>query len=1137
MRNEILLVLPPFFTPLTPPLGISILKSYLEENGYSVTCFDFNTLAQQWNVHHQYFARLQALQSVSIQDGYSKLWHILNDHMLAHMNGTAAGDLMQLLPRIISQYGMKSEPLVLKDLIALVERYFRGFEATLFELFDFSQYSHVGTSTYTTSLSSSLYLLRAVKQRFPWITTIMGGGVFADDLALGSDNLDTLIREYPFLDHIVIGEGESLLLKLLRGELKGQRLITSENVQGVNLDMLEVPIPSFRDFNMQNYYHLTIEGARSCPFQCSFCSETIQWGKYRKKPARILAGQMIRLAQSYGNNTFFMGDSLMNPYIDELSRMLLEKKGQVLYDGYLRADKPVTHRDRAKLWARSGLVRVRMGIESASTRVLGMMDKMTTPQTIAETLKSLTSAGVRTTTYWIVGYPGESQDDFQETLDFIRENHRYIYELEAHPHLYYPYGQVASRLYNSVSLYPEEVNRFTKFQKWEITDNQPAREEKFDRLRQLSELAAELGLINIYTEEARYRAEGRWHSLYPLVTEVAKGTRLRRGTERLPDSPGETVSSESALLARAEAPAEEGVLSYGVALKKNLDEDLLRVAIDELIRNNEILQEVPIKMALIQKPNPPHELLLLASNSLLDGRSLTLLMEDLFRIYEQLANEKEISLFPVRITYPEFMRERKRVPVVKNEVAGPHSKVQVKSIVLPFGSELSRRLFATTLDRCDFRPAEVFVLALQRVLARNGARDGIVFDIDDDYRNVDERLTRTVGPLTYRHKIYCGIDGVRNLGEAIRQMRQRLRSDPHAESAVALEPRADTNPVSLLLNFEYLVPEPWLGGDEWAPQGFEMFPQQTCDSPSVKLMPVCTRRGLEVLLQYANLELVKPLVKTVTNLLLSEVIAILDHCEHYVAAERFWLNEFDRITPQSALMPGGLDIIETENPWETAALVIERGSLEHLRVECSTDSSVIMLAAYGLLLSRLSGVDDLVLMTAHTDGLQTIVAPIRLRPLGHISFRNFTAELHKNIEQILRHGTYAFEILTKAGKLPENEASSMHFDFGIQISAALAGYDSTRFKKTLANHEVAGRDLKLVLSVWQATEETTMECAYLRTHFERQSIEAFLDCLSQILEEARCNVDVSLEEINLNHDSTRLPPTILQDAVDTFCFS
>src|SRR5256885_2848633 len=288
MRKGILLVLPPFFTPLTPPLGISILKSYLAEQGYSVTCFDFNTLAQQWNMHHQYFVRLQSLENVTIQDGYSKLWHILNDHMLAHLNGASADTLRHLLPRIISQYGMNSEPPVVNDLIALVERYFKNFEAVLFDRFDFSQYSHVGTSTYTTSLSSSLYLLRAVKQRFPEIATIMGGGVFADDLALGSDNLSTLIREYPFVDHIIIGEGERLLIKLLQGELKDKRLITTEEVQRVNLDMLEVPIPSFADFNMQDYYHLTIEGARSCPFQCSFCSETIQWGNYRKKPPLVL---------------------------------------------------------------------------------------------------------------------------------------------------------------------------------------------------------------------------------------------------------------------------------------------------------------------------------------------------------------------------------------------------------------------------------------------------------------------------------------------------------------------------------------------------------------------------------------------------------------------------------------------------------------------------------------------------------------------------------------------------------------------------------------------------------------------------------------------------------------------------------
>jgi radical SAM superfamily enzyme YgiQ (UPF0313 family) len=530
MGQRVLLLLPPFFTPLTPPLGISILKSFLEGHGHSVTCFDFNTRAQQWNRHHQYFARLQALEDVGIQDGYSKLWHILNDHALMHVNGASPREQERLLPRIVEHYGLRHDATVIKDLVRIVGEHFGALAAAFEQAVDVRAFDWVGTSTYTTSLSASLFLLREIKRRHSAIKTVMGGGVFADDLATGSDNLQTLIDEYPWVDHIVLGEGEQLLLRLLNGEL-AQRVVSLADIGRSSLPMGAVPLPAFGDFDMREYYHLTIEGARSCPFQCSFCSETIQWGDYRKKPARALAAQMLELAKRHGRRSFFMGDSLMNPYIDELARALLEQNADLRYDGYLRADRlgsPEVQRQRTRAWSSSGCFRVRLGIETAANNVLKLMEKMTTRDTIAQALVALANAGIRTTTYWIVGYPGESAADFQETLDFIREHHRYIYELEAHPHLYYPYGQVASRQFASRSLYSEEVTRFTRFKKWEIDGVTPGREERFERLRRICDLGAELGLANIYTEEARYRAERRWLGLHPLAVEIDPGTAPRR---------------------------------------------------------------------------------------------------------------------------------------------------------------------------------------------------------------------------------------------------------------------------------------------------------------------------------------------------------------------------------------------------------------------------------------------------------------------------------------------------------------------------------------------------------------------------------------------------------------------------------
>jgi len=519
LQGNILLMKPPFFTPWTPPLGIAILKAHLEAHNYKVKCVDYNTDPWLWNTHHEYFKALQALETVSVNDGYSRLWWILNAHLLAYANGADRAKMTMVIDKIIPLFGIKRNKDVLEALNDIVENYFRRL-ARFTDQYDFSSFSYVGASAYTTSLASSLFILKYVKEKNPRIKCIMGGGVFADDLALGSDNLQTLIDEYPYVDHMILGEGEQLLLALLRGDIAHKRVISIRDMANATLSMKDVPSPDFSDFEMDQYFHLTIEGARSCPFQCQFCSETIQWGEYRKKPMDQFANQVISLAEKHGINAFFFGDSLMNPYIVHFARELIKQNGQVKYDGYLRADKPVTRRDWVQEWARSGLYRVRIGVESAARNVLKAMDKLTTPEVISEALKTLAGEGIRTTTYWIAGFPNETEDDFKETMEFIREHNRDIYELEAHPYYYYPYGQIGSRIHKCFSLYPEEVTDVTRFKVWEIENANPSREERYRRLRELSKLASDLGIPNIYTMTDRYAAEDRWLRDHPKAIEV-----------------------------------------------------------------------------------------------------------------------------------------------------------------------------------------------------------------------------------------------------------------------------------------------------------------------------------------------------------------------------------------------------------------------------------------------------------------------------------------------------------------------------------------------------------------------------------------------------------------------------------------
>lgn len=420
----------PFWETKYPPIGIAALKSYLHERGHEVDIFDYN------------------IEALPIMYGYQD--DIISKSMKIHLpfSKVIKFDFMyfiveEFLNYVLHKCGILDDKkyfeatcyhfsvdYAFKDKEEL-EYVARSISVLFYPLFDDiigicnkkaeelinKSYDFIGCSCNNFNLAFSILFLKIIKERKPSIKTILGG--FQATLIV-----DTLVKRCPWLDYIVIGEGEELIARLFeKPETMGQ--VISQEALGIKpLDMNHLPYPDFSDLNIYIYQYLPIEGSRSCVYKCTFCREAQYWGKYRMKTGKRIREEMQYQADKYGKTNFFFTDSLTNPVAKELVDELIDNDCRFTWAGQFRIMKDP---DLLNKLAKAGLKEVYYGMESASQRILNLINKQNKVEDMKEAVIRTALAGIRPVTYWIAGFPTETEEDFDKTINFILEMKDYIY--------------------------------------------------------------------------------------------------------------------------------------------------------------------------------------------------------------------------------------------------------------------------------------------------------------------------------------------------------------------------------------------------------------------------------------------------------------------------------------------------------------------------------------------------------------------------------------------------------------------------------------------------------------------------------------------------------------------------------------
>jgi len=175
-----------------------------------------------------------------------------------------------------------------------------------------------------------------------------------------------------------------------------------------------------------------IQSARGCPFNCSYCVKSFGKRLISRSAVNIVS-EIEECINVYGMKNFRFIDDTFNASREracEISKLILKKELKVEWTALSRADTIDT--ESLRLMREAGCRRLYIGIESGSQRILDLYKKGYRIDRIRESMRLVRASGIESLGFFMVGAPGEDEQDFRKSLDLAKElNFDYVVVFKA----------------------------------------------------------------------------------------------------------------------------------------------------------------------------------------------------------------------------------------------------------------------------------------------------------------------------------------------------------------------------------------------------------------------------------------------------------------------------------------------------------------------------------------------------------------------------------------------------------------------------------------------------------------------------------------------------------------------------------
>jgi anaerobic magnesium-protoporphyrin IX monomethyl ester cyclase len=170
------------------------------------------------------------------------------------------------------------------------------------------------------------------------------------------------------------------------------------------------------------YFSMNVVTTRGCPYHCNWCAKPIYGQRYTVRSPENVVDEIAWLAETYRPDHLWIADDIfgLKPgWIERFAALVDQRRVKIPFKCLLRADG--VNAATARLLASSGCRTVWMGAESGSQRVLDAMEKGTSVEQIYAATRWLRREGIEVGFFLQFGYPGETREDIDRTLEMIRE--------------------------------------------------------------------------------------------------------------------------------------------------------------------------------------------------------------------------------------------------------------------------------------------------------------------------------------------------------------------------------------------------------------------------------------------------------------------------------------------------------------------------------------------------------------------------------------------------------------------------------------------------------------------------------------------------------------------------------------------